>query len=77
MNLEGLRCLALATEQPATAWRGAQLLKVAEQLCVVTALESKLLGRYVLGETQEEPVNVRRAVARWAIEATRRELDGE
>lgn len=74
MNLEGLRWLAQPRPQPDEQWRGSQLLKIAEQLCVVTALESKLLGMHVIGDSTTDPVAVRRAVAAWAIETTRKEI---
>ena len=77
MNVEGMRWQAQSNEQPEAQWRGQQLLKISEQLCVITALESKLLGRYVLGEPGDDPAAVRQAVCHWAEEATRRELAGE
>ena len=77
MSLEGLRCLNRPDADPDDAWRGQQFVKIAEQLCVITALESKLLGRYVMGDPAEEPAAVRHAVCEWAAEATRRELAGE
>ena len=77
MNLEGIRCQAQSDDDTETRWRGQQLLKIAEQLCVITALESKLFGRYVLGDPTDDPAAVRQAVNDWATEATRRELAGE
>jgi hypothetical protein len=77
INLEGLRWLGQGTENSQEAWRGKQLLKIAEQLCVTTALESKLLGKYPLGRTTDEPAMVRKAIAQWAGDATRRELADE
>jgi hypothetical protein len=74
INLEGLRWLVQASDNSEENWRGRQLLKIAEQLCVVTALESKLHGRYPLGNPTDEPASVRRAIAEWATEATRKEL---
>lgn len=77
INLEGLRWLTQAAENSEENWRGKQLLKIAEQLCVVTALESKLHGRYPLGDPTDEPAAVRKAIGIWATEATRRELAEE
>jgi hypothetical protein len=77
MNLQGLRWLLQASDDRDDQWRGKQFLKIAEQLCVVTALESKLMGQYPLGDSQADPVAMRRAVAQWAVEATRRELADE
>lgn len=77
INLEGLRWLVQATDNSEESWRGRQLLKIAEQLCVVTALESKLHGRYPLGEPTDEPANIRRTIADWAAQATRKELAEE
>ena len=77
INLEGLRWLTQAAENSEESWRGKQLLKIAEQLCVVTALESKLLGKYPLMDSREEPAAVRKAIGIWATEATRRELAEE
>jgi hypothetical protein len=77
INLEGLRWLVQASDNSEENWRGRQLLKIAEQLCVVTALESKLHGRYPLGDATDEPAHVRRAISDWAAEATRKELAEE
>jgi len=77
INLEGLRWLTQGGENSQEAWRGKQLMKIAEQLCVITALESKLLGKYPLGRPGDEPAMVRRTIAHWAGEATRRELAEE
>ena len=77
INLEGLRWLTQAAENSEENWRGKQLLKIAEQLCVVTALESKLFGKYPLMDSREEPAAVRKAIGIWATEATRRELAEE
>jgi hypothetical protein len=74
INLEGLRWLTQAAENSEESWRGKQLLKIAEQLCVVTALESKLFGKYPLLGSREEPAAVRKAIGIWATEVTRREL---
>jgi hypothetical protein len=77
INLEGLRWLTQAAENSEENWRGKQLLKIAEQLCVVTALESKLFGKYPLMDSREEPAAVRKAIGIWATETTRRELAEE
>lgn len=77
INLEGLRWLTQASDNSEESWRGKQLLKIAEQLCVVTALESKLYGKYPLLDSREEPAAVRKAIGIWATEATRRELAEE
>jgi hypothetical protein len=77
INLEGLRWLVQASDNSEENWRGRQLLKIAEQLCVVTALESKLHGRYPIGNPTDEPASVRRAISDWAAEATRKELAEE
>jgi hypothetical protein len=74
INVEGLRWLVQGSDNSEEGWRGRQLLKIAEQLCVVTALESKLHGRYPLGNANDEPAGVRRAISEWAAEATRKEL---
>ena len=77
MNMDGLRWLGRSDELPEGNWRGNQLLKIAEQLCVITAMESKLLGVYVMGESSLEPAVIRKAVNLWATETTRRELAEE
>ncbi len=77
LNLEGLRWLDGSEANSLDNWRGKQLLKIAEQLCVVTALESKLLGQYSLGDTRDEPAGIRKTIAIWATEATRKELAEE
>jgi len=77
LNLEGLRWLTQPAPSDEDTWRGKQLMKIAEQLCVVTALESKLFGSYVLGDPRDEPARVRKAIAIWATEATRKELVDE
>jgi hypothetical protein len=77
INLEGLRWLVQASDNSEESWRGRQLLKIAEQLCVVTALESKLHGRYPLGDPTDEPANIRRVISDWAADATRKELAEE
>lgn len=77
MNLEGLCCLAESENQPQGTWRGTQLLKIAEQLCVITALECKLLGLYVLGDPAKEPAAVRQTIGDWATAATRKDLEEE
>ncbi|GEM_PF-6562628 len=77
MNAEGLRWLAQPQPAADAAWRGNQLLKIAEQLCVITALESKLLGVYVMGDSRMEPARARRAINDWATETTRREVAEE
>jgi len=77
LNVEGLRWLSQSVPSHEDTWRGKQLMKIAEQLCVVTALESKLFGSYVLGNASDEPPRVRKAIAIWATEATRKELSDE
>jgi hypothetical protein len=77
INLEGLRWLTQASDNSEESWRGKQLLKLAEQLCVVTALESKLHGRYPLGSPTDEPASIRKAISDWASDATRKELAEE
>ncbi len=59
MNAEGIRWLSQPEPAAEDAWRGNQLLKIAEQLCVITALESKLLGVYVMGDSRMEPARAR------------------
>jgi hypothetical protein len=77
LNLEGLRWLNQPGASAEDTWRGKQLMKIAEQLCVVTALESKLFGAYVLGDSRDEPPAVRKAINFWATETTRKELAEE
>ena len=74
LNLEGLRWLTAPAASDEDTWRGKQLMKIAEQLCVVTALESKLFGAYVVGGPHDEPPAVRKAINAWATETTRKEL---
>lgn len=77
INVEAIRWLGQASDNSQESWRGKQLLKIAEQLCVVTALESKLHGRYPLGDSGDEPAAVRKIVSTWATDTTRKELAEE
>jgi hypothetical protein len=77
MNVEGIRWLTHSEDSHDAEWRGNQLLKIAEQLCVTTALECKLLGLYVLGDPRDEPAAIRKAVRAWATEVTRKEVAEE
>ncbi len=77
MNVEGMRCLTQLGTSREGAWRGGQLLRIAEQLCVITAMESKLMGVYVLSDARTDPAAARAAVCQWATEATRKEIEAE